>query len=152
MIRRESRNAVMLQLDWTRIDALCDVMARTLSDRLGSFSEEAVIVAVSRGGLIPATLIAHRLGVRRVQSLGLMSYADGVEGEQGGLHRYGPLPERADLVIDDIADSGKTAEAVRAIYPDAPMAALVDKTGGAAGVIAALERPAGEWVDFPWEQ
>jgi xanthine phosphoribosyltransferase len=40
---------------------------------------------------------------------------------------------------------------VRARYPDAIVAALIDKTGGVSGVIAGKQTPAGEWVEFPWE-
>lgn len=141
----------MLQLSWRDIETLCDTLALALQSRLGDVAEDAVIVAVSRGGLIPGALIAHRMGIRRVVSLGLMSYGDGPQARQGALQPYGVRPIRADLVIDDIADSGRTAEAVRALYPDAPVGVLVDKTEGRADVIAAMARPAGQWVEFPWE-
>jgi len=108
-------------------------------------------VGIARGGLIPATLVAHRLGLRRVVSLGMMSYDDGVEGQQGTITTYGPVLDDARIIIDDIIDSGRTLAAVRQRFPGAHVGALIDKTGGASGVFAGRQTQAGVWVAFPWE-
>lgn len=142
----------MLKLGWTDIEAMALQLADAIASRHGPFGPETVLVGVSRGGLIPAALVAHRLGVRKVAALGLMSYADGPDGEQGALVTYGAAPEHAAIVIDDIIDTGRTVRAVRALYPDAVLGALVDKTEGKSGVLAARETPAGLWVAFPWER
>lgn len=141
----------MLKLSWDDVEALSAGLADGVAAARGPFGPDAVLVGVSRGGLIPATLVAHRLGVRRVAALGLMSYEDGPDGAQGSLVEYGAGPEAAAIVIDDIIDTGRTLEAVRARYPGAVIGALVDKTGGRFGVIAARQAPAGRWVAFPWE-
>ncbi|XBQ16239.1 MAG: phosphoribosyltransferase family protein [Oceanicaulis sp.] len=141
----------MLKLDWTDIEAMADSLAEQIAAAHGPVDPGALLVGVSRGGLIPAALVAHRLGLRKVASLGLMSYADGPDGEQGALVDYGPAPDGAAIVIDDIIDTGRTLEAIRARYPDAVVGALVDKTEGRSGVISARQTPAGLWVAFPWE-
>lgn len=141
----------MLKLEWSDIETLAGQLADQLAAAHGPFGPDAVLVGVARGGLIPAALVAHRLGVRKVAALGLMSYAEGPDGAQGALVEYGAAPEAAAIVIDDIIDTGRTLEAVRARYPGALVGALVDKTQGRSGVIAARQTPPDLWVAFPWE-
>ena len=141
----------MLKLSWSDIEALSIAIADEIAAAHGPFDADTLVVGVSRGGLIPATLVAHRLGLRKVGALGLMSYSDGVDGEQGAMVRYGAAPERPALIIDDIIDSGRTLEAVRTLYPGVVIGALIDKTEGRSGVISGRQTPAGEWVEFPWE-
>lgn len=141
----------MLKLSWRDIEALSIRVADEIAAAHGPFDPEALVVGVSRGGLIPATLVAHRLGLRKVAALGLMSYSDGVDGEQGALVRYGAAPDAPALIVDDIIDSGRTLEAIRTLYPGVAIGALIDKTGGGSGAFVGQQTPAGEWVEFPWE-
>lgn len=52
-------------------------------------------------------------------------------------------PERADVIVDDIIDTGKTRDRYKKQFPDKPFVALVDKTNGYKDL-----RP---WIVFPWE-
>jgi GTP cyclohydrolase I len=55
-------------------------------------------------------------------------------------------PELADLIFDDLVDSGKTAQKFREIAPRVPFKALIHKTAdGSSGY------KLGEWLVFPWE-
>jgi len=142
----------MLKLSWNDIETLAGQLASEIGAAHGPLGPDTVLVGISRGGLIPAALVAHRLGVRKVAALGLMSYSDGPDGEQGALVAYGHAPPTAAIVIDDIIDTGRTLNAVRARYPGAIIGALVDKTDGRSGALAARRTPPGLWVAFPWEQ
>ena len=51
-------------------------------------------------------------------------------------------PSIADMIVDDIIDSGSTQSQYAELYPDKPFIALVDKP--AEGLI-------GKWIKFPWE-
>lgn len=51
-------------------------------------------------------------------------------------------PEKADIIVDDIYDSGATKERYRAKFPDKPFFALVDKRDSGW---------ADQWVVLPWE-
>lgn len=51
-------------------------------------------------------------------------------------------PAHADIIVDDLIDSGATESKWRALYPDKPFVAFLDKR----------ERPDIGWVEFPWEQ
>ena len=76
------------------------------------------VIALARGGLVPATIIANRLGVRHVYSLGLSSYVQQDDGSEspGEFDLYQSIPtniKRLDkqqhiLLIDDISDKGTT--------------------------------------------
>lgn len=76
------------------------------------------VIALARGGLVPATIIANKLGVRHVHSLGLSSYEMSIEGEErpGEFNLYQALPTNAPrmnpddvvLIVDDISDKGTT--------------------------------------------
>jgi GTP cyclohydrolase I len=53
-------------------------------------------------------------------------------------------PEQADIIIDDLIDSGKTRDRYLALYPGKPFVALFDKT--------TEPEVAGVWLRFPWEK
>tara|TARA_R110002020_G_scaffold5103_3_gene21636 strand:- start:3237 stop:4070 length:834 start_codon:yes stop_codon:yes gene_type:complete len=63
----------------------------------------------------------------------------------GLARRFGAIavtdPKVADIALDDIIDSGKTASKIRAIY-DLPVIGLVDKQN----------EKITDWVKFPWEE
>lgn len=78
------------------------------------------ILAVSRGGLIPAVIISHKLGNIPIHTITLKSYheIDNIDGHVDVVHSNIVL-ERCDtdlkllneqnvLIVDDIIDSGKT--------------------------------------------
>jgi len=63
----------------------------------------------------------------------------------GLARRFGAIvvsdPKVADIALDDIIDSGKTASKIKAMY-ELPVIALVDKK----------KEKIAEWVRFPWEE
>jgi len=76
------------------------------------FRKTLSLVAISRGGLVPARYIAKRLGIRRIYSLGIEFYDDD-DSKMKIPYVYQRLtntfkPEDRVLIVDDIADSGET--------------------------------------------
>lgn len=51
-------------------------------------------------------------------------------------------PERADIIVDDIIDSGATKDKYAAEFPATPFVALIDKPNSSFK---------NRWVEFPWE-
>ncbi len=111
------------------------------------------IVAVTRGGLVPAAIIARELGIHLIDTLCVVSYdwqeqsdagcciLKGVEGDGEGW-----------LVIDDLVDTGKTAREVRRLLPRAYFACVYAKPAGLAHVdLRARDIPQDTWVLFPWD-
>ena len=69
------------------------------------------IVAITRGGLIPAALIARELNIRLIDTVCIKSYD---HMDQGGLDIMKGVDHDGDgwLLVDDLVDTGKTARAV----------------------------------------
>lgn len=94
--------------------------ARKLSERLLPASQWKGIVAVSRGGLFPAAVLARELGIRHVETVCIASYNHDKQGELQVLHAA-QLDNGGEgfIVIDDLVDTGNTARAIREMYPNA---------------------------------
>jgi xanthine phosphoribosyltransferase len=87
------------------------------------------IIAISRGGLIPATIISHKLNIKKVFCLGINSYED---KESTNLNMYQTVPESIFddeiIVIDDLVDSGQTINfVIKTICQNAIFAAIYNK-------------------------
>jgi len=113
------------------------------------------IVAVTRGGLAPAGYLAQRLKIRKIEALGLSSYDDG-STQQKVLTVEKPLQldnqGEGWLIVDDIADTGKTFEYIRTLFPKAHRVAYFVKAKGKEFTDSyAQEVHEDTWVVFPWE-
>ncbi|MEV6987437.1 phosphoribosyltransferase family protein [Sphaerisporangium sp. NPDC051017] len=102
-------------LTWEAVGQL----GRTLASAVRSEGLPQVIVGIARGGLIPAVMIAHHLGVRDVRGISLAhTVTDEVAAVKSpevfvGDHRHlGDLSGQDVLVVDDIAGSGDTLNAM----------------------------------------
>ena len=111
------------------------------------------LVAISRGGLIPAAIVAREIECRLVESVCVASY----EEEQLGDTRLLKPPAAAGdgegfVIIDDLVDSGTTARLVRALLPKAYFACLYAKPQGMpVADLWVAEVPQTTWVLFPWD-
>lgn len=127
--------------------------ARTLASLLMKQGPFRGIVAVSRGGLIPAAIVARELDLRLVESVCVVTY----QGEEIGRPAVTKHPSIAGdgegfLVIDDLADTGTTARLVRALLPKAHFACVYVKPEGrntADTSVAEVEQDT--WILFPWD-
>jgi xanthine phosphoribosyltransferase len=136
--------------------------ARALAWRLMERGPFAGIVAITRGGLIPAAIIARELDLRLVESVSIVTYAAGstgtlIEEEKGGAPVVIKPPVAAGdgtgfLVVDDLVDTGATARVVRALLPRAYFAALYAKPAGRDTVDSFITEVSQDtWILFPWD-
>jgi len=113
------------------------------------------IVAITRGGMAPAMIIARELGVRLVDTVGVKSYDHQSQGAAEILSR--PDPEMMGdgtgvLVIDDLVDTGKTLEVVRDLFPQAHYATIYAKPKGEPMVDTFITGVSQDtWIFFPWD-
>ena len=127
--------------------------ARLLAEELVANMPIKGIVAVTRGGLIPAAIIARELNCRLVETISVVTYDE----EERGEPRIIKAPEAAGdgegfLVIDDLVDSGVTARVVRERLPKAYFACLYAKPAGKPLTdLFITEVPQDTWVLFPWD-
>ena len=127
--------------------------ARALAWRLMGLRPLTGIVAVTRGGLIPAAIIARELDVRLIESVSVVSYDEEVKGE---LRVTKPPAAAGDgtgfLIVDDLVDTGTTARVVRALLPRAHFATVYAKPAGKEMVDSFITEVSQDtWILFPWD-
>jgi xanthine phosphoribosyltransferase len=113
-------------------------------------------VAVTRGGLVPAAIVARELGVRVIETICVASYDYGKQGELQVLKSVDPAlvsDEGAKvLIVDDLVDTGKTAAIVRGILPRAHFATVYAKPEGRPQVDTFVTEVSQDtWIYLPWD-
>lgn len=134
--------------------------ARALAWRLdgqgpGAGGSWKAIVAVTRGGMAPAMIVARELDVRVVDTISVKSYDHQAQREAEILKPPDPGLMRSGngiLLIDDLVDSGRTLELVRKRFPDAHYATIYAKPKGRPMVDTFITEVSQDtWIFFPWD-
>jgi len=132
--------------------------ARYLSRVLHELGDWKGIIAITRGGLVPAALVARELEIRLIDTVCVVSYGQGDEGgaeqKQGALKWLKGVEGDGEgyLLIDDLVDTGRTARAVRERLPKAHFATLYAKPQGRPLVDTFVKEFKQEkWIYFPWD-
>jgi xanthine phosphoribosyltransferase len=129
--------------------------ATDLGLRLAAAGPWQGVIAISRGGLVPAAIVARVLGLRRIETICIASYNG---QEKGPIEVLKAAPAEIGsgtgwLLVDDVADSGATAEEARRMLPGAHYATLYVKPAGRPFVDTYLREVAQDvWIDFPWDR
>ncbi len=127
--------------------------ARALAAALARLGPWRGIVAVTRGGMIPAAIVARELECRLVETVSVAAYDEERPGEPVLLKPPAAAGDGAGfLVIDDLVDRGATAQLVRGLLPRAHFACVYAKPMGrpfADTFVAEVEQET--WVLFPWD-
>ena len=125
--------------------------AKALAWRLAESGPWKGIVAVTRGGLVPAAVVARELELRLIDTLCIASYDDRQQGKMTVLKRVEGDGEGW-LIIDDLVDTGKTARAVREMLPRAHFATIYAKPAGRPLVDTFITEVSQDtWILFPWD-
>ncbi len=130
--------------------------SRALAWRLVDKGPWQGIIAVTRGGLIPAGIIARELEVRVIETVCVSSYDHMAQREARILKDVGEnvlaTGGKGWLIVDDLVDSGKTFEILRKNLPNAHYAAVYAKPTGRPQVDTFVsEFSQDTWLDFPWD-
>jgi xanthine phosphoribosyltransferase len=131
--------------------------ARALAWRLSAAGPFDALVAITRGGLVPAAIVARELEVRVIETVCIASYHD--YKTQGGLQvlktiaaQVGGSGGERVLVIDDLVDTGATAKVVREMLPKAHFATVYAKPLGRPLVDTFITEVSQDtWIYFPWD-
>ncbi|WP_029031910.1 xanthine phosphoribosyltransferase [Salinarimonas rosea] len=134
--------------------------ARALAWRLAESGPFEAIVCITRGGLVPAAIVARELEIRMIESVCIASYHE--YKSQGGLQvlkeiapavrALGDGQGKGVLVIDDLVDTGKTARVVRDMLPNAHFATVYAKPAGRPLVDTFITEVSQDtWIYFPWD-
>ena len=138
-----------LVIDWNRLHR----DTRLLSRRLRSAGPFKGIIAVPRGGLIPAALVACDLGLRLVDTVCVASYDERIQrADDPEILKAVAGDGEGWLVIDDLVDTGNTFRRLRQMLPAAYFATVYAKPQGAALAdltVCPVEQAV--WLIFPWD-
>jgi xanthine phosphoribosyltransferase len=138
-------------ISWDELHRDTRELCRRLMDRRGEFDR---IVAVARGGLIPAAVMARELDIRLVGTICVISY-HGDEAQEQGEPEILEAPEGDGsrcLLVDDLVDTGRTAKAIRERLPEACFATVYAKPEGLPFTdLCIREVPQTTWIRFPWD-
>ena len=113
------------------------------------------VVAITRGGMAPAMIVARELDIRMVDTISVKSYdwqqqaaAVLLKAPDADLVRDGS----GILIVDDLVDTGKTLELVRQLYPAAHFATVYAKPQGRGMVDTYITEVSQDtWIFFPWD-
>ncbi len=113
------------------------------------------VVAITRGGMAPAMIIARELDIRTVDTISIKSYDDQTQAEAIVLK----APDakligdgEGILIVDDLVDTGKTLEVVKKLYPKAHIATVYAKPMGRPMVDSFITEVSQDtWIFFPWD-
>jgi len=133
--------------------------SRALAWRLHAAGPFDALVCITRGGLVPAAIVARELNVRMIETVCIASYHDyknqgdikvikGVAAEITSMRGEG----KGVLIVDDLVDTGKTAKVVRELLPAAHFATVYAKPMGRPLVDTFVTEVSQDtWIYFPWD-
>ncbi len=109
------------------------------------------LVAVTRGGLVPAAIVARELEIRLIDTICIASYDDRTQGKLTVLKEV-PGDGEGWLIVDDLVDTGRTAQVVRDSLPKAHFATVYAKPAGRPLVETFITEVSQDtWILFPWD-
>jgi len=147
-------------ISWDQIHRDSRALAWRLDGRGPIDGAWKAVVAITRGGMAPAMIVARELDIRQVDTISVMSYHSG--GGKADQRREAQVLKAPDdtlmgdgtgiLIVDDLVDSGKTLELVRALYPKAHFATVYAKPEGEPQVDTFITGVSQDtWIFFPWD-
>jgi len=129
--------------------------SRALAWRLTEEGPFESMVAITRGGLVPAAIVARELNIRLVETVSVKSYDHKNQGDLKILKSISEEVLRGKgkvLIVDDLVDTGATARIVRAMLPSAHFATVYAKPLGRELVDTFVTEVSQDtWIYFPWD-
>ena len=133
--------------------------SRALAWRLMGQGTFDAVVAIARGGLVPAAIVARELNIRVVESVAVKSYDH--QSRSSTIKVLKPMAQQIldlakeggkVLIVDDLVDTGNTARAVRDMLPGAHFATVYAKPKGREMVDTFITEVSQDtWIFFPWD-
>ncbi|REC55469.1 xanthine phosphoribosyltransferase [Rhodosalinus sediminis] len=133
--------------------------ARALAWRLDGHGPDdggwRMVVAITRGGMAPAMIVSRELDIRTVDTISVKSYNFQTRAEPQ-IIKAPNMDLVGDgtgvLIIDDLVDTGRTLEVVRATMPKAHVATVYAKPMGREQVETFITEVSQDtWIFFPWD-
>jgi xanthine phosphoribosyltransferase len=151
----QERAGKAFPVSWDQFHRDC----RALTWRLNEVGPFHAVIAITRGGLVPAAIVARELGVRVIDTVCIASYDHTKQGDLKVLKgvsadtaKLGGGTGNGLLIVDDLVDTGKTARLVRDMLPGAHFATVYAKPMGRPLVDTYITEVSQDtWIFFPWD-
>ena len=142
-------------ISWDQIHRDSRALAWRLEKMAPDGGDWKAVVAITRGGMAPAMIIARELDIRTVDTISIKSY-DHQEQSEAVVLKAPDADIIGDgegvLIIDDLVDTGKTLEVVKSRYPKAHIATVYAKPKGRPMVDTFITEVSQDtWIFFPWD-
>ena len=127
---------------------------KALAWRLKDLKEWKGLIAVTRGGMVPACIVARVLDIKLIETFCINSYDHKDQGDAKIMKQADMVENGGDgwLVIDDLVDTGNTFEVIRKHLPKAHYGCVYAKPAGAKMTDTFVtEVSQNTWINFPWE-
>ena len=128
--------------------------SRALAWRLMEAGPWKGMISVTRGGLVPAAIVARELEIRLIDTFCVASYDGETQGKTKILKGV-DLPDGGEgwLIVDDLVDTGATFRVIRESLPNAHFATVYAKPAGRDTVDSYITEVSQDtWILFPWDQ
>jgi uncharacterized protein len=142
-------------MTWPELGAGARHLAETVH---GDGFRPDIILAIARGGLLPAAAVAYALGVKNTYTMNVEFYTD-IDQRLDVPMVLPPVPELIDvghsdlLIVDDVADTGATLDVVQRFcegkVADVRTAVLYEKSRSIVKCDYVWRRT-DRWITFPW--
>jgi xanthine phosphoribosyltransferase len=127
--------------------------SKALAWRLSEMKPYKGIIAVTRGGLVPAAIVARELDIRLIDTVCVLSYNQKTKGDVNVLKHANIAGDGQEwLIVDDLVDTGETIKAIRLTLPNAHYATVYAKPSGREQVDTFITEVSQDtWIYFPWD-
>ena len=132
--------------------------AKALAWRLVDMGPWKGLIGVTRGGLVPAAVVARELDIRVVETVSVIGYkSDDSRPEMAEEAQIVKFPADVGdgegwLVVDDLVDTGRTFVVLRKLLPKAHFATVYAKPLGRPLVDTFITEVSQDtWIYFPWD-
>lgn len=143
-------------VSWDQIHRDSRALAWRLDGRGPEDGGWRAVVAITRGGLVPAMIVSRELDIRIVDTISVRSYNTHNQRSEARVTKSPQAELMGDgegiLIVDDLVDTGKTLELVRRLYPKAHFATVYAKPSGRPMVDTYITEVSQDtWIFFPWD-
>ena len=127
--------------------------SKALAWRLSELKPYKGIIAVTRGGLVPAAIVARELDIILIYNFFFLSYNIKNKGDVKVVKESSIADDGEGwLIVDDLVDTGETIKAIRSSLPNAHYATVYAKPSGREQVDTFITEVSQDtWIYFPWD-
>ena len=142
-------------ISWDQIHRDSRALAWRLDGKGPDDGAWKAVIAITRGGLAPAMIVARELDIRTVDTISIKSY-DHQQQSEAVVLKSPDMDLMGDgtgvLIVDDLVDTGKTLRVVRNLFPKAHIATVYAKPEGRPMTDSFITEVSQDtWIFFPWD-